>query len=90
VALKLILVITWRGLIAALVQRRKPQRGDKLWPSHMIKIIVSLVSLTLLQFLLLPKVSQHTWNIALRIFHFLEEQSSEGTFSIIFSIQTWF
>jgi hypothetical protein len=46
VALKFDLWITCEELIATLLRRRTP--GGRLWSNHEIKIVVSLVSFTLL------------------------------------------
>jgi hypothetical protein len=37
-----------------------------------------------------PKFSIFTCDIALSIIHILEEQPSEGNFSLLFSTQSWF
>jgi hypothetical protein len=38
----------------------------------------------------LPKFSKFTCNISLSLIYILKEQSSEETFSLFFSLQTWF
>jgi hypothetical protein len=72
---------------------RSPSRaelGSKILPNNGIKTVASLVTFAFLRFFLISKVSFLTCDITLSIIHILEEQSSEGDFSLFFSTQTWF
>jgi hypothetical protein len=51
---------------------------------------LSHLSFYFLDISFLPKFSLFTCDIALSIIHILEEQSSEGNFSLFFLSQTWF
>jgi hypothetical protein len=72
-ALKFDFWITWEELIATLVRRRTPQRGGRLWPNHEIKIVVSIVPITLLRFFLFLSFSTLTCDIAPSLIHILIE-----------------
>ena len=72
---------------------RSPSRaelGGRILPNNGIKTVASLITFAFLRFFLIYKVSFLACDIALSIMHILEEQSSEGDFSLFFSTQTWF
>jgi hypothetical protein len=88
-ALKFVLWITWEGLSATLVHwdtTTWSRQAFQAWPSHG-KNRLCLVFIYFLVIFSLLKLCLFTCDIALSLIYILEEQASEGNFSLFFYIK---